>query len=169
MGLLLRWINFFTGRVQDRRDVEANCLDLEMHNPFSTAKKTLDLVFYSSDSCQCQWRLLLLQCLMEMVLLVWKCFSLEAIKTGPRWGRRDWAAALVNSTGCPRIGTKGSLWVIFLAGCLEWVRAVFPHSTALTVQVPPPCVSQNSVVWHGCITWDFVLWAVVGQYCPLYG
>lgn len=116
----------------------------------------LDLIFYSSDCCQCHWRSLLLQCLMETVLLIWKCFSLEAIKTGPRWDRRDWAAALVNNTGCPRIGTKGSLWLIFLAGCLDWVHAVFPHSTTLTFQVLPLlCFSKLFVVWHGCITWDF--------------
>lgn len=41
MGLLLRCIIFFIGPVQDWGDVEANGLDLEMHNPFSTAKKTL--------------------------------------------------------------------------------------------------------------------------------
>lgn len=32
----------FTGQVWDWKDVEANCLDLEMHNPFSIAEKTLE-------------------------------------------------------------------------------------------------------------------------------
>lgn len=33
--------NLLHRAVQDWRAVEANCLDLEMHKPFSTAKKTL--------------------------------------------------------------------------------------------------------------------------------
>lgn len=144
----LRCIILFTRPVQDWRDVEANCLDLEMHNPFSTAKKTLasDTLLLRLSSVPLKVTALAVS---DGDRLVWKYFSLEAVKTGPRWDRRDWAAALVNYTRCPRIGTKGSLWVIFLAGCLEWVCAVVPHSTTLILQVlPTMCFSKlSSMMW----------------------
>lgn len=108
-------INFISQGHSGQEGCGGRLLIREMLRLLVQEQALSDLILSFPGCLQCQPKLLLSLPLLEVILHGSKCFSMEAMKTGTRWGRRDWAVVIINNAELSR-KEQGWLCVAFLMG-----------------------------------------------------